>query len=242
VIPLKKRVYIPVLWKFYISHLFAVIWTCIAIVLSKSWISDLSGVAGIMMAVIIITGIAYIPGYLNAFLVASLLIDKQPKLKTDNPQDEITVLIAAKNEESGIANSLIYLKNQDYDGEISVVLIDNGSEDGTIEAARKIAQEIDLDLSIKIEEEPGKHAALNQGIKYVNTEYVITLDADTLLHKSAIRYIVARMKTAPPDVCAVAGAILVRNSRDNLWSRVQEWDYFLSIASIKCRACIRGHW
>ncbi|MFD0048606.1 glycosyltransferase [Actinomycetes bacterium NPDC127524] len=230
---MKKRVYIPVLWKFYISHLFAVIWTCIAIVLSKSWISDLSGVAGITPAVIIITGIAYIPGYLNAFLVASLLIDKQPKLKTNNPQDDITVLIAAKNEENGIANSLIYLKNQDYDGNISVVLIDNGSEDGTIEAARKIAQEINLDLSIKVEEEPGKHAALNQGIKYVNTEYVITLDADTLLHKSAIRYIVARMKSAPPDVCAVAGAILVRNSRENLWSRVQEWDYFLSIASIK---------
>jgi poly-beta-1,6-N-acetyl-D-glucosamine synthase len=31
----------------------------------------------------------------------------------------------------------------------------------------------------------------------------------------------------------VAGSVLVRNSRDNLWTRMQEWDYFLGIASVK---------
>jgi hypothetical protein len=34
-------------------------------------------------------------------------------------------------------------------------------------------------------------------------------------------------------VQAVAGSVLVRNSRDNLWTRMQEWDYFLGIASVK---------
>jgi len=34
-------------------------------------------------------------------------------------------------------------------------------------------------------------------------------------------------------VCSVAGAILVRNSRDSLWTKIQEWDYFLAIASVK---------
>jgi cellulose synthase/poly-beta-1,6-N-acetylglucosamine synthase-like glycosyltransferase len=32
---------------------------------------------------------------------------------------------------------------------------------------------------------------------------------------------------------AVAGAVLVRNSRENLLTRAQEWDYFLGIASVK---------
>jgi biofilm PGA synthesis N-glycosyltransferase PgaC len=41
------------------------------------------------------------------------------------------------------------------------------------------------------------------------------------------------MKSAPQDVCAVAGSVLVRNSRENLKTRIQEWDYFLGIASIK---------
>jgi len=92
-----------------------------------------------------------------------------------------------------------------------------------------------LNLNVRVvrEEERGKYNALNRGLKEVKTDYLITLDADTLLHPSAIRYIMARIKSAPSDVCAVAGAVLVRNSRENIWARLQEWDYFLGIASIK---------
>ena len=67
----------------------------------------------------------------------------------------------------------------------------------------------------------------------MGTELVITLDADTLLHPQAVRQIVARLLSAPSDVQAVAGSVLVRNSRDSLWTRMQEWDYFLGIASVK---------
>lgn len=41
------------------------------------------------------------------------------------------------------------------------------------------------------------------------------------------------MLSAPKDICAVAGAVLVRNSRKNFWTRIQESDFFLGIASIK---------
>jgi biofilm PGA synthesis N-glycosyltransferase PgaC len=54
-----------------------------------------------------------------------------------------------------------------------------------------------------------------------------------LLHPSAVRYLMARMKSSPGDVCAVAGSMLVRNSRASLCTKMQEWDYFLGIASIK---------
>jgi len=67
----------------------------------------------------------------------------------------------------------------------------------------------------------------------VRTDLVITLDADTLLHPRAIRHLVARLLSAPDDVAAVAGSVLVRNSRDTVWTRMQEWDYFLGIASVK---------
>ena len=67
----------------------------------------------------------------------------------------------------------------------------------------------------------------------VRTELVITLDADTVLHAHAVRQLVARLLSAPADVQAVAGSVLVRNSRDNLWTRMEEWDYFLGIASVK---------
>ena len=74
----------------------------------------------------------------------------------------------------------------------------------------------------------------------MGTELVITLDADTLLHPHAIRHLVARLLNAPPDVQAVAGSVLVRNSRDSLWTRMQEWDYFLGIAVLTWQLMRQG--
>jgi biofilm PGA synthesis N-glycosyltransferase PgaC len=92
---------------------------------------------------------------------------------------------------------------------------------------------VGLDVRCIGEPRPGKSNALNSGLAEVGTELVITLDADTLLHRQAVRRLVARLLSAPGDVHAVAGSVLVRNSRENLWTRMQEWDYFLGIASVK---------
>ena len=67
----------------------------------------------------------------------------------------------------------------------------------------------------------------------MTTPYVLTIDADTLLHPEALDRIVSRMESAPADTVAVAGTVLVRNSRTNLMTRMQEWDYYLAIASEK---------
>lgn len=57
--------------------------------------------------------------------------------------------------------------------------------------------------------------------------------ADTILHMSAIRFLAARIDSAPKEVCAVVGSVLVRNSRHALLAKIQEWDYFVGIALIK---------
>jgi biofilm PGA synthesis N-glycosyltransferase PgaC len=167
------------------------------------------------------------------FIAVSLLIDRQPEFKTTNPTDKVTIVIACHNEEKRIANTLRYIKNQDYQGPIRVIVVDNASSDNTAITARKAGENLGIDIQILYEEKPGKYNALNKALDFINTVYTITLDADTLLHKSAVRYLVSRIKSAPGEVCAVAGAVMVRNSRDNLLTRLQEWDYFLGIASIK---------
>ncbi len=48
-----------------------------------------------------------------------------------------------------------------------------------------------------------------------------------------MRRLVSRLESAPPDTVAVAGSVLVRNSRRNLLAKMQEWDYFLGIAAVK---------
>jgi biofilm PGA synthesis N-glycosyltransferase PgaC len=62
---------------------------------------------------------------------------------------------------------------------------------------------------------------------------VATVDADTLLMPEALKRCVARLMVSPPSTVAAAGAVFVRNSRENLLTQAQEWDYFLGIASIK---------
>ena len=232
-IQIKEKFYISVPIKFILCHIFSLTWTIFSIYISIRWLKDFSKVVTFPVALIVITGIAYLPGYFNAFLVVSLLLDRQPPFKNEYPSKDITILIAARNEGNRIADTLKYISNQDYTGKIKILVIDNGSSDDTAFKAIQAAKELGLDVTVIREENPGKFNALNTGLKHASTDLVITLDADTLLHKSAVRYLVARIESSQNSVCAVAGSVLVRNSRDNILTKMQEWDYFLGIASIK---------
>ncbi|SDW16552.1 biofilm PGA synthesis N-glycosyltransferase PgaC [Alicyclobacillus hesperidum] len=208
-------------------------WVAFSVYLSRPWLHSFSRYVSFPGALFIITGLAYIPGYLNAFQVVSLLLDRQPPLRDEDPKLPVTILIAAWNEERGIVETLRKIACQDYSGKINVLVVDNNSTDGTTETALRCAEEFGLDVKCLLETRPGKNHALNHGLQHVETELVITLDADTLLHPSAIRHLVSRYVSSPNDVCAVAGAVLVRNSRATTLARMQEWDYFLGIASTK---------
>lgn len=225
--------YVAVRTKFWIGHAIAALWTTFSIIVSLPWVFELGKIVSIPIAVFIIAGISYLPGYVNAFMVVSLLLDQQPSFKVSDPDIPITIIIACHNEEKNIGTTLKYIKQQDYRGIINTIVVDNNSSDETGKIAMEAAEELSLPVQILREPKPGKNHALNKALKYVDTEYVITLDADTLLHKSAVRYLVSRKESAPQGVCAVAGAVLVRNSRKNFIARIQEWDYFLGIASIK---------
>lgn len=231
--PAPTRRYVSVAQKFWISQVGALVWVGLSVILSLPWLRDLRAVIGHGPALLVIGFIAYVPGYLAAYLAISLLIDRQPPFRASDPHVPITILIAARNEAPNIGLTLQYIANQNYRGSSSVILVDNGSTDGTADVALAKAQELKLNLLCLREERPGKNFALNAGLAKVENPYFITLDADTLLHRSAVKHIVARLLSSPPDVGAVAGHVLVRNSRDNFLTRIQEWDYFLGIASIK---------
>ncbi|MET3195782.1 glycosyltransferase family 2 protein [Bacillus sp. OAE603] len=229
----KRKYYFTIQKKFWFSHMMSFMWLILSIYLSLPWLYDLSDVVTMPGAIFIITGIAYIPGYMSAFLIVSLILDRQPNFKNEFPTESVTLLIAAYNEEKGIYQTLKYVTDQDYTGEIQVIVINNNSSDQTTEEVLRAKKELKANISILHEPNPGKFNALNTGLQYVQTPYVITLDADTLIHPSAVRYLVSRIKSSPEDVCAVAGSMLVRNSRETIWTKIQEWDYFLGIASIK---------
>lgn len=228
-----RRIYVSPRSKFSIALVVGGAWLGFSVWISLPWIDGLARFVSLVPAVVVVALLAFVPGFIVALLAASLLLDRQPPFKVLHPKDALTVLIAARNEETGIGETLRYLAAQDYEGHVTALLVDNGSTDGTVKVARSVGAELGLHLRIISEPAPGKCHALNRGLAEVRTALVVTLDADTLLHRSALRLLVSRLNSSLPSVSAVAGAVLVRNSRSNLWTRLQEWDYFLGIASVK---------
>lgn len=200
--PVRRRLYVPVSMKFVGAALFALAWVALSVWISQPWLRDLTPVVGSGGAWTVVVLVAYLPGGIVAFLAASVTIDRQPVLSVAQPTTGVTVIIAARNEEAGIGPTIAAVARADYAGTVTVVLADNGSTDGTAERARQAAAEAGIDLVVVTERKPGKSNALNTALEQVTTPYVVTVDADTLLHEEALRRLVSRLESAPPDTVA----------------------------------------
>jgi biofilm PGA synthesis N-glycosyltransferase PgaC len=207
-------------------------WVLFSLWLSRTWIATLSSDITTPLALLVIAGIALIPGYLNIQLLVAILLDSPPPLRFDRSFPRIALLVAAYNEEDSIAEALDYALRTDYPGEFEIVVADDGSTDGTREVVAEYCAR-DSRVRLVSAEHGGKANTLNTALATVTTPLVATIDADTLLMPYSVKRAVARLASSPPDTVAVAGAVLVRNSRNNLLTRAQEWDYFLGIATVK---------
>lgn len=226
-----RTVYLPVRGKFTAALVVSLVWFAIATWLAIPWIRDLAGIASWPLAIFVIGGIALVPGLMNAFLAISIVLDRRPPRCTLRAYPGMTIMIAAFNEERSICDTIKSIAAQQYPGPIEVLVIDDGSTDTT---ADKVAR---LDFPwlrlLRQGVNAGKAAALNRGLAEAKYDVIITLDADCYLHAGALQHIVERYLTDPPGTRAVAGSVLVRNSRSTWVTRAQEWDYFHGIAAIK---------
>lgn len=230
----KTRFYVKVWVKFCIAMVSAAGWFGLSIYISQSWIRDLSEVVGVVPAWIIILFIALIPGFLNILLLVSILFDSPPTLNLNIEYPDVTILIAAYNEAENIFETFRGIKELDYPAGIRVVVVDDGSTEGTLEKLSEVQfEENNRSLQIVKAEHQGKSHALNAGLKFVKTDIFVTIDADTFLHPQALQRIIARFISDPVYTAAVAGCVLVRNSRATFITKMQEWDYFAAIASVK---------
>lgn len=228
----RRRFYIPLKPRVALTMLAGLLWVCFSLWLSRTWIRTLGQDITTPLAIIVITGIALIPGYLNIQLLSSIMLDRLPPLRFDVEFPRITLMVAAYNEQDSIAETLDYALRADYPGEFEIVVADDGSTDRTREIVAAYAER-DARVRLFAAEHGGKANTLNAALANVSAPLVATIDADTLLMPYSLGRAVARLMVSPPDTVAVAGAVLVRNSRDNLLTRAQEWDYFLGIATVK---------
>jgi len=128
--------YFSVKAKFFTALIFALSWMGASFWYSQPWYEDLSREIGVYAAYFIITFIAIIPGFMNAFVAMALFLDKRPKVIDQQKYPPITVLIAAYNEEKSIASTLSGIFLQDYAADIRIIVINDGSSDKTVESIK----------------------------------------------------------------------------------------------------------
>ncbi len=162
-------------------------------------------------------------------LVGAAAIYDRLRRRHDNEQEHseykprVAVLIPAYNEETVIERTVRSVLQSDYP-HLRIIVIDDGSKDRTLEVVRASFGQ-DPRVLILTKPNGGKAEALNYGLRFVEEEIYVGIDADTVIHPTALSYLVPHF--VDPRVAAVAGNAKVGN-RVNLWTRWQALEYITS--------------
>ncbi|MEO3782151.1 glycosyltransferase [Actinocorallia sp. B10E7] len=133
----------------------------------------------------------------------------------------MTVIVPAYNEEVGIAATLRSLQDNDYPGELEIIVVDDGSTDRTAEIVRGLEGD---GLRLIHKQNGGKPSALNAGIAAARGEIIVMMDGDTVFQRDTLRNLVQPF--SDPKVGAVSGNAKVAN-RKGLWGRWQHIEYVI---------------
>ncbi|MEV6502061.1 bifunctional polysaccharide deacetylase/glycosyltransferase family 2 protein [Streptomyces prunicolor] len=132
----------------------------------------------------------------------------------------VTVIVPAYNEKECIANTLESLAKSTHP--IEVIVVDDGSSDGTSEIARGAARSFGMtNVRVIRQENAGKPAALNNGVRSASYDIVVMMDGDTVFEPDTVRHLVQPF--ADPEVGAVAGNAKVgnRNTIIGAWQHIE---------------------
>jgi biofilm PGA synthesis N-glycosyltransferase PgaC len=228
-----QRAYLSVRTKFGLAIVISLGWMVLSTVLAQPWAEALAESVGVAAAWTIVAGIALIPGFMNAFLVTSLVLDQRPGRTQLAHYPGLTLLVAAYNEQDTIISTLESIALQQYPGPLEVIVVNDGSTDRTAQLVREQLPNYPWLQLLDLKRNVGKANALNQALTQVSHALTATVDADSWLFRDALTSIVERFIQDPPHTRAVAGAVMVRNSRATWMTRAQEWEYFQGIAAIK---------
>jgi len=116
----------------------------------------------------------------------------------------VTIIVPCWNEQNTVSKTIHSLLNLDYPkNKLKIMIVDDGSTDKTWERVQKFKNNTQIVLHTK--ENGGKYTALNYGISKLDTELVGCLDADSYVHKDALKTIVTYFQNK--ETMAVAPSI-----------------------------------
>lgn len=147
--------------------------------------------------------ILIIPVLWDAYFFINYLISLFRNYRIKEWEPRVSLLIPAYNEGRNILKAVESALAQDYPN-FEVIVIDDGSEDGTYEKAASVH---DPRLRVFRISHRGKAGALNFGLSKATGDVIATTDADSVLEEGAIQELVFRFYS--DEVLGVGGQVRV---------------------------------
>ena len=139
-------------------------------------------------------------------MVLSVLRNR--KIKKENVEPAVTILIAAYNEEDAISPTIANKLALDYPREkIEILVISDGSTDNTDEAVKQF--QTDGVCLLRQDPRAGKTAALNLAVEHAKGEILVFSDANSIYAPDALRKLVGAF--ADEQVGYVTGKMIYTN-------------------------------
>jgi biofilm PGA synthesis N-glycosyltransferase PgaC len=152
---------------------------------------------------------------------------KPPELK-EYPR--VTMIVPCHNEQSCIGDTIRQLSYNHYPN-FDIIAVNDGSTDDTIDILDKLNLEIDNLKVISLTENYGKAMALKIGVLACRSDYVMCVDADALLDRDAMFWMIKHFESGP-RVGAVTGNPRVIN-KTSLLGRIQIGEFSAIVGMVK---------
>ncbi len=191
--------------------------------------------------------------YAFLLIVATIVIVRHMKrlrygrYQADMPEAlllPVSMIIATYNEEGNIVDTVKALLRQDYP-DYEVIVVDDGSEDATLERLikafkleridlvyRKILDTSDVrgfyvnpsipNLTIISKDHGGKADSLNVGVNASRAPYICSVDADSILEEKAIRRLMRAVIEDPKTIIGTGGIVKILNGCKMRGGRIEE--------------------
>ncbi len=142
----------------------------------------------------------------------------------------ISIITVVFNGEKLLERCIVSVLEQDYDN-IEYIVIDGGSDDGTVDIIRKYESAIDYYIS---EPDQGIYNAMNKGLALACGQYIAILNSDDWYALNMMQCYMKEQKVGNFDVMCSHAIFVDLNNEKKLRKKSFLWDESMFILGIPC--------
>lgn len=193
-----------------LTLLFIIFYTLPKTILSVTSLLEYSIIVSLVLFLVIL-----LVRYFVILFLAYLYLNEYTFLEENNFSPFVSIIIPVYNESKILMQSLQSLLNLNYKN-FEIIIVNDGSTDNTKEIAEeyvgyKKGKYNQIKITLINKENGGKSTALNTGINYSESEFVLCMDGDSQLSPDSLKRAVRHFKDE--SIGAVAGNVKVLNRK-----------------------------